>query len=77
MLPRFQIQTFVWHPIEVIIESDTRPILLGKLLVGLVIVAHEDRLELSRQIGMALTNMQLTCRMYSMYSYKCLSRVEN
>ena len=52
MLPRFQIQTFVWHPVEVIIEPDTRPILLGKLLVGLVIVAHEDRLELSRQIGM-------------------------
>lgn len=54
MLPRIQIQTSVWHPVEVIVEPDTRPILLGKLLVGLVIVAHEDRLELSQRFGMAL-----------------------
>ena len=54
MLPRIQIQTSVWHLVEVIVEPDTRPILLGKLLVGLVIVAHEDRLELSQRFGMAL-----------------------
>ena len=54
MLPRIQIQTSVWHPVEVIVEPDTRPILLGKLLVGLVIVAHEDSLELSQRFGLAL-----------------------